>query len=284
MFDFGNVGNGSAASTFYFDDIEVQFDGTQIDLPVDFEGSSVNYVTTDFGGNASSLVTDPTDAGNHVIQVVKTAQAATWAGTTIGTPGGFATDIPLSLTESTMTVKVWSPAANTPIRLKVEDSKVPEHTCETEVNTTVAGGWEVLEFDFANEAPGTAELSFGLMNGWKYNMASIFFNFGTDGATAGEQTYYFDNVAFGEFVVSLEEIQDFEVNAFPNPTNQNWIIETNGEMISQIEVYSLQGKRLELIQVDALQTVIDATIYLPGIYLARVSKDAQDKTLLLIKK
>ena len=49
----------------------------------------------------------------------------------------------------------------------------------------------LLEFDFTNEAPGTESLSAGLDYGWTYNMASIFFNFGTEGL--GE-TYYFDDV------------------------------------------------------------------------------------------
>ena len=30
-----------------------------------------------------------------------------------------------------------------------------------------------------------------------YNKASIFFNFGVTGATAGAKTYYFDDLAFG---------------------------------------------------------------------------------------
>ena len=162
----------------------------QIDLPVDFEGSTVNYTMTDFGGNVSSLVTDPYDSGNMAIEIIKTNQAATWAGTTIGTPAGFATNIPLSLSNSVMAVSVWSPQAGTPIRLKVEDSNNNTHTCETETNTTVSG-WQVLEFDFTNQAPGTELLSVGLGFGWTYNMASIFFNFGTEGA--GE-TYYFDDV------------------------------------------------------------------------------------------
>ncbi|MDP7027013.1 MAG: T9SS type A sorting domain-containing protein, partial [Candidatus Marinimicrobia bacterium] len=162
----------------------------QIDLPVDFEGSTVDYTTTDFGGNVSSLVTDPDDAGNMAMQATKTNGAATWAGTTIGTPAGFATNIPLSLDNSIMAVRVWSYQAGTPIRLKVEDSNDPTHTCETETNTTVSG-WQVLEFDFENQAPGTESLSVGLGHGWTYNMASIFFNFGTEGA--GE-TYYFDDV------------------------------------------------------------------------------------------
>ena len=170
--------------------------GTQIDLPVDFESTTVDYTLTDFGENSSSVVVDPTDANNTAAKVIKKDNAETWAGTTIGTDAGFATNIPITLTNSKMTVRVWSPDAGTPIRLKIEDANDNTHTCETEVNTTVAGGWETLEFDFANEATGTASLSDGLSNGWVYNKASIFFNFGTDGATAGEKTYYFDDVLF----------------------------------------------------------------------------------------
>jgi len=170
--------------------------GAQIDLPVDFEGTTVDYTLTDFGENSSSLVEDPTNASNTVAKVIKTSAAATWAGTTIGTDLGFATNIPITLTNSKMTVRVWSPTAGTPIRLKIEDANDNSHTCETETNTTVAAGWETLEFDFVNQATGTESLSVGLSNGWVYNKASIFFNFGTDGATAGEQTYYFDDVLF----------------------------------------------------------------------------------------
>ncbi|MCB9295203.1 MAG: fasciclin domain-containing protein [Lewinellaceae bacterium] len=50
--------------------------------------------------------------------------------------------------------------------------------------------WETLEFDFTNEVPGTAALN--LAN--SYDKASIFFNFGTTGADAGEKTYFWDDV------------------------------------------------------------------------------------------
>ena len=47
MFDFGNVGDGSVNSTFYFDDI-TSFDPSgglsQIDLPVTFEDPTVYYL------------------------------------------------------------------------------------------------------------------------------------------------------------------------------------------------------------------------------------------------
>ena len=69
MFDFGNVGDGSINSTFYFDDIVRMSNGTQIDLPVDFEDMTVNYTMSDFGGNISSLTTDPEDINNHLYRL-----------------------------------------------------------------------------------------------------------------------------------------------------------------------------------------------------------------------
>lgn len=172
--DDGNGGGGSQGVT----------------LPVTFEDDNVNYALTDFGGNASEIVTDPTDGSNTVAQSTKTAGSETWAGTTIGGNVGFENPIPFTSTETTMSVRVWSPTAGTPIRLKVEDAGNNEISVETEANTTVAQDWETLVFDFSNEATGTASLN--LSN--TYDKASIFFNFGTSGS---DEVYYWDDVEFG---------------------------------------------------------------------------------------
>jgi len=283
MFDFGNIGDGSENSTFLFDDVEQLFGGFQIDLPVDFESDDVNYTVTDFGGNMSWLGQDPEDENNHVIHVIKTDEAATWAGTTIGTPAGFATDIPLSLTESIMTVKVWSPEAGTPIRLKVEDSNDPTHTCETETNTTLDGAWEVLEFDFLNQAPGTELLSVGLDMGWTYNMASIFFNFGTEGSVAGEKTYYFDQVSFGDFVLSTPSIQEHSIHVFPNPTKNTWLIEVDNEVIQTLKVYNQNGQLLIEQSGPQNNMIIDATSFNTGIYFARIQTISGESVVKLLK-
>lgn len=285
MFDFGNVGDGSANSTFLFDDVEQSFGGAQLDLPVDFEGSSINYSTTDFGGNASTLVVDPTNANNNVIKVVKTASAELWAGTTIGTNAGFATNIPLTLTDSKMNIRVWSPDAGIPVRLKVENSNDDTQTCETEAMTTVAGAWEVLEFDFATEANGTAALNFGLQNGWTYNMASIFFNFGTDGATAGEKTYYFDDVKFGADLTNATNLLAIEsLKVFPNPTSNEWIITSESTEITTIEVFDLQGKRLVFVTPNNRNAVINAADFAEGIYVAKITTDLGVRSLKLVKQ
>lgn len=284
MFDFDNVGDGSMNSTFLFDDVQQVFGGTQIDLPVDFEGSTVNYTMSDFGGNVSSLVVDPTNSINRAMQVIKPVEAAGWAGTTIGTPAGFATDIPLTLTESVMKVNVWSPDAGIPIRLKVEDSEDPTHTCETEATTTVAGEWETLEFDFTNEAMGTAQLEVGLNMGWTYNMASIFFNFGTEGADAGEKTYYFDNVVFGDVVIDLDLFEEIEgLSVYPNPSDSQWTITSDNALITKIEVFNVEGKLLKTQIVEANNTSIESTDLNDGLYLARIQTEAGNTVLKLMK-
>ena len=286
MFDFGNVGNGSASSTFLFDDVHQVFGGSQLDLPVTFEDAGVNYTTTDFGGNVSTMVTDPWDANNTVVEVIKTTQAATWAGTTIGTPAGFATNIPLSLTESVMTARVWSPEAGTPIRLKVEDWSDPTHTCETETNSTVNGGWETMTFDFINQAPGTELLSIGLGWGWTYNMASIFFNFGTEGAVAGEKTYYFDDVQFGQPVVGnlSSNMSELNIQVFPNPTSDFWKVSAGDQSIKEIILYDILGNQLYAYEPNAQQALIASNGLSKGTYFAVITTNLQKQTLPFIKK
>ena len=194
MFDRDRVGDGSENSTFYFDDIrhvakKIQF---QIDLPVTFDESGFDYSTTDFGGNESALVKDPENENNKVIQVIKTRGAASWAGTTIGTEDGFVNNIPLTTSNSIMTVKVWAERAGIPVMLKVENSNNATQNCETVTNTT-SRGWQLMSFDFSNERTGTQSLEVGLANGSTFNKASLFFNYGRDG---NQGTYYFDDVTF----------------------------------------------------------------------------------------
>lgn len=284
MFDFGNIGDGSATSTFLFDDVMQSFGGSQIDVPVTFEDPNVNYTTTDFYNNMSSLVIDPVDPNNHVIQVIKPVSAGSSSGTTIGTPAGFANNLPLSMTDSKMNVRVWSPDAGIPVRFKVENSNDPTQTCETQVNTTVANAWEVLEFDFANEATGTAALSFGLQNGWTYNMASIFFNFGTDGATAGEKTYYFDDVYFGE-ATNTRDIRNLEqLDIYPNPAVEQWTVSIETTIISTIEIYDVNGKQLMVLHPNHRQVTVDASRFTKGIYLAKITTEEGIYSATLVKQ
>ena len=167
---------------------------TQMTLPVTFDSATVDYGFSSFGGADATLVADPTDAANTVAQVVRSAGAETYAGSTITAAAGlgFASPIPFTATSTVMTVRVWSPDVGIPVRLKVEDHADVTRSVETEATTTVAGAWETLTFNFANQAAGTA----GLNLAFTYDKASIFFDFGRDKATSVQKTYYLDDVMF----------------------------------------------------------------------------------------
>jgi hypothetical protein len=168
-------------------------DLAQIDLPITFDDPTVDYTLTDFGGAATTLVEDPDDSSNTVAATNKPPGAELWAGTTMSRAAGLATAIDFTESATTMSVRVYSPDAGIPVRLKVEDATDSSHSVETEATTTLVETWETLVFDFDNEVVGTAELNLG----YTYDKVSIFFNFGTDGTTAGDKTYLWDDVQFG---------------------------------------------------------------------------------------
>jgi len=281
MFDFGNVGIGE--HVFLFDDIEQSFGGKQIDLPVTFEESDINYTLTDFGGNESTISEDPDDASNTVVKTIKTDGAASWAGTTIGTDGGFASFIPLTQEDTKIIAKVWSPKAGIPIRLKVEDSNNPTHTCETETNTE-SSGWQSIEFDFSNEATGTATLQFGLDNGWKYNKASIFFNFDSEGTPSlDDNTYYFDDIQFGTLALGIRNKSlNNNLSIYPNPASSNWVISQN-QTIDKVEIIDLNGKLVYSSKFRENQIRIENSNWQDGIYLATIYSASGMATVKLLK-
>ncbi len=159
----------------------------QVDLPITFDDPNVGYDIVSFGGATDSILTDPTDPTNTVLRQIQPSGAQTWAGTTMGDTG-LANPIPLTASNLTMTARIWSPNAGTPILLKVEDKDDPAIFIETQTNTTVAGGWQTLTFDFGNPGPNTLPFNASAT----YNKISIFCDFG-NAAKSGE-TYYIDDV------------------------------------------------------------------------------------------
>ena len=193
IFDLGTQGDGTANYTFLMDNIRLTNTaptGTaQVSLPITFDDPNVNYTVTDFGNNQTIDAADPANAANKVKRTTKLPGAETWAGTTMSTPTGFATRIPFTALLTKMSVRVYSPAAGIRVRLKVEDRLDNTKSVETETNTTVANAWETLTFNFSNQAAGTAAINLAT----NYNMASIFFDFGTAGSG---KIFFWDDANF----------------------------------------------------------------------------------------
>jgi hypothetical protein len=181
----------------------------QINLPVTFDATNVNYSVTDFGNNATVDAVDPTSSSNKVKKTTKPTGAETWAGTTIGTPTGFASKIPITATSTTMSVRVYSPAVGLKIKLKIEDKTDPNKSVETDVLTTKANEWETMVFDFSNQATGTPALNASLT----YDKASIFFDFGTAGSG---KVFYWDDVQINAIALPLTFESSTITYAFTN--------------------------------------------------------------------
>ena len=191
----GNTNTGGAAAQQAYNSVVL----AQMSLPVSFDSTSVAYGLSGFGGaEDSTIVTDPSNAANKVVKVVRAAGAESFAGTTVtattaaNVQTGFAPKIPFNVTDTRMTVRVWSPDAGIPVRLKVEDSADPGKSVETEATATTAAGWGTLTFNFANHSAGTAALNLT----YNYNKATLFFDFNRAKTTAVQKTYYFDDMSF----------------------------------------------------------------------------------------
>jgi hypothetical protein len=176
--------SGGVATTTHEETIKV---GKQIDLPLTFDDPNVDYTTSNFGGNLSSVVADPANASNKVLKVVKPGGAEVWAGTTLGTATGFATKVAVTAANSKMTARVYSPAVGLIIRLKLEDHNDAKKSVETDATTTVANAWQTLTFDFNNNSAGTPALNPAIT----YDKGSMFFDFNVGGSG---KVFYMDDL------------------------------------------------------------------------------------------
>ena len=240
IFDNGTMGDGSANFTFLVDDImQAESEASalaQIDLPLNFEDTTINYQVTDFGSNATVIGEDPTDASNTIAMTTKTNGAATWAGTTIGTALGFATVVPLSVTNSKISVRVYSPKAGIQVRLKGESHNDVTLTVETEATVTSANTWETLVFDFNNVATGTNPFN----PATAFDKFSIFFDFGQEGDAS---VYYWDDVVFGSDEASLSPISESNIKMFTS----NGTLQINGlndYTNGRVQIYNIAGKSI----------------------------------------
>ena len=147
----------------YYDEITLVAAGGTTALIEDFEGTAP--VFTGFGGTSSVVIDNPDATGENtstmVAESLKPFGAETWAGSF------FDVAAPLDLTTySSLSIKTWSPAVGTVIRLKLENQANGDEFVEVDANTTVAEAWETLTFDLS-AAPA-----------FTYDRVVLFFDFG----------------------------------------------------------------------------------------------------------
>lgn len=206
MFDFGNVGDGSANSTFYFDDIE-QVSGptapVPTSLPIDFESSVVSTDFLNYSGATATIISNPhIDVDNPsatVCQIVKDG-GNFWAGSKIF----LINSIDLS-TMWHISMKVYTTAPiGTRIKLELENSSGRTNLDKL---TTTSGEWETISWNFDGQAND-------------YDRIQIMFDFGNIGDGTNTSTFLFDDV------------QQVSGPAIPNPIPTTLPIDFENSVVS----------------------------------------------------
>jgi hypothetical protein len=268
----------AATETYYTDD--VWFSGAaagpskaQIDLPINWnDTANVNYTVTAFGGNISTLVVDPTNASNLVLQVDKPATAQSWAGTTLGA-ASLATAIPFASSNTVMQARVWSATSGVPVMMKVEDQTNAGIFVEALASTSRVG-WDTLTFDFSNPAPNPLALNFANT----YDVVSVFFNFNV--VPAATETYYLDNVSFGNLTTGIMEYRsNATFYVYPNPANDFVTIDASLlENVNQVVVTNSIGQVVLQKNVSAIDNKIDVSNLKNGVYFMILNSESERKT------
>jgi beta-glucanase (GH16 family) len=157
---------------------------TSTPITLDFEGGAE---LIGFGGDGPGVDAHPSGGTGGSTKAVKVVRGAeSFAGTVFYTAANGVNLI--SATSKTVTLNFYSPAANQPVLLKLEDASNSTRYVETMV-TAGSVGWQTLSFNFDSPRGGSPAYSTDI----QYRKAVIFYAFGS--TTAGA-TYYFDQVSF----------------------------------------------------------------------------------------
>lgn len=279
MFNFGNQGDGSANSTYLFDDV-TQSAGTGpiLDLPVlplHFESTSIAYPFTDFGGGATTIMANPyPDAINPSATVVRLIKnpGENYGGSVIQMAG------PIDFSNNKIVkVKVWSPIAGKKLLLKFEGSPIDfdNGAFETEVTITTANAWEELTFDY------NSPTLFPPVNN-NDNKIVFFFDFGNQGDGGQNSTYYFDDVSFSQSL-SVPSVTVSEFKMYPNPASHEITIETIGE-IQKVAICNLLGQELISKYPNSNATTFQIASFKNGIYMVKTTIDGKESLSKFVKE
>ncbi|MFC5684097.1 hypothetical protein ACYE2N_03070 [Flavobacterium sp. MAHUQ-51] len=195
IFQLKFVGTPWAGGSVFIDNIYFyKTPAALIELPLDFESTTLTYSwagfgASDFGAIPAAVIANPDKSGinvsNKVVKIEKPSGAQVWAGASLNL------EAKVDFTKGTkVKVKVWSPKSGAKILYKMEVSTSPKDGngnptvfVEVEATTSVTNAWQELTFDL------TSSPAFNTAN--VYDRVILFPDFGVNGTGA---TYYFDDI------------------------------------------------------------------------------------------
>jgi hypothetical protein len=254
----------------YFDSITFSSGvaGDPVGLPVTFENTNANYNIEGFEGAESTIETNPDQSGINtsatVLKTIKTVGAQFYAGTILSL------NVPIDFTPTeSIAIKTWSPKANIPVRVKLENADASQFV-ELDVNTTVENQWEELVWDFS-----------GMTAGINFTKVIVFFEF-IDPLPGDGSTYYYDDIkVVGS--LGLNDNDSVSVITFPNPVKSVWNVEAMEE-ISEITIYNILGQIVHKASPNSASYVADLSSMDSGVYLVQIVSSAGTTTKRVVKQ
>jgi len=172
---------------------------------IDFEckGPEPTFFGEKDGSFTHEFVENPDASGintsTYVVEYGQTAGIEPWAGFFYNLAG------PIDFSAlQTIKVKVYAPAADQIVLLKLENSADGSIAKEVQAMTTVANQWEELSFAFS---PSDTD---------KFDRLVLFFGF--NDTKEAPSTYYFDDIVMAEGAAEEPEESGAPTNAAPTPS------------------------------------------------------------------
>ncbi len=91
------------------------------------------------------------------------------------------------------------------------------------------------------------------------------------------------SIEIGEAALSVDDANAIQLNVFPNPSNNQWTINTNAQVITAIEIFDVVGKKVISLEPNTSSTIIDASKLTAGVYIASVTSNTGTTSVKLIK-
>ena len=285
----GVLGDGSATSIFYLDDI-VQTEtsgnsgggggtgggggntGTNPDFPLDFETSPVTADFTPFDGGGITVepVSGAQLTGNTSANIAKLVRdgGETWAGVALDLENNMDLNA-----KPFITAKIWTSAPiGTKVMFKTENSSdAGNNSGEFNVFTTKTGEWETLVFDFSSTLSNNAQ-----------NRLVIIPDNGVLGDGSANSTFYFDDIE-NSSVLSVDKNIILNVSMYPNPTTSRLTISAPNT-IKSAAIYTILGKQVMSLEINKNSESIDVSNLATGMYLIKYSIDNAVGTAKFIKQ
>lgn len=263
MFDFGNIGDGSATSTFLFDDVQ-QVAGPAIpaplptSLPIDFEASVVTSDFTNVFGAITTIVPNPhinADNPSATVGQFVRSGGAPWAQSKL-----VLTDFMDYSSLSSISMKVYTDApVGTLLKFKVE-STASGAANERNALTTVSGAWETYYWDFAGDPP-------------VYNVLTLMLGYATTNDASPNATFFFDDIEQTSSTLSIDNSDPTNmdgVHGYPNPAKNIFTISSDNKTFKTVALYDILGNQVMVVHPNNREVIINVSDFTSGIYIAKI--------------